>query len=327
MKVLVYGFREDETEEFELARERLGIEIVCIRENLNRQTVEKAAGFRSIAINAGSLMDRENVARLAQLGVQNIATRSIGFDNVDLDACKEFGLRFANVHYSAHSVADYTVMLMLMLTRRMRDLLRRGEVQDYGYLGYQGRELHNLTVGVVGTGRIGRTVIEDLAGFGCKILGYDLYPNETLKKKIEYLPLEQLLARADIITLHAPLQDSSYHMINEKSIAGMKDGAMLINTARGELVDTAALIDGIESGKLGGAALDVLEGERAYTFSDRRGQVIKSRERALLQAFPNVILTGHYAFYTDQAVSDMVNIALEALLQLEQTGHADSQIV
>lgn len=327
MKVLVYGFREDETEEFELARERLGIEIVCIRENLNRQTVEKAAGFRSIAINAGSLMDRENVARLAQLGVQNIATRSIGFDNVDLDACKEFGLRFANVHYSAHSVADYTVMLMLMLTRRMRDLLRRGEVQDYGYLGYQGRELHNLTVGVVGTGRIGRTVIEDLAGFGCKILGYDLYPNESLKKKIEYLPLEQLLARADIITLHAPLQDSSYHMINEKSIAGMKDGAMLINTARGELVDTAALINGIESGKLGGAALDVLEGERAYTFSDRRGQVIKSRERALLQAFPNVILTGHYAFYTDQAVSDMVNIALEALLQLEQTGHADSQIV
>ena len=327
MKVLVYGFREDGTEEFELARERLGIEIVCIRENLNRQTVEKAAGFRSIAINAGSLMDRENVARLAQLGVQNIATRSIGFDNVDLDACKEFGLRFANVHYSAHSVADYTVMLMLMLTRRMRDLLRRGEVQDYGYLGYQGRELHNLTVGVVGTGRIGRTVIEDLAGFGCKILGYDLYPNETLKKKIEYLPLEQLLARADIITLHAPLQDSSYHMINEKSIAGMKDGAMLINTARGELVDTAALIDGIESGKLGGAALDVLEGERAYTFSDRRGQVIKSRERALLQSFPNVILTGHYAFYTDQAVSDMVNIALEALLQLEQTGHADSQIV
>ena len=327
MKVLVYGFQEDGTEEFELARERLGIEIVCIRENLNRQTVEKAAGFRSIAINAGSLMDRENVARLAQLGVQNIATRSIGFDNVDLDACKEFGLRFANVHYSAHSVADYTVMLMLMLTRRMRDLLRRGEVQDYGYLGYQGRELHNLTVGVVGTGRIGRTVIEDLAGFGCKILGYDLYPNETLKKKIEYLPLEQLLARSDIITLHAPLQDSSYHMINEKSIAGMKDGAMLINTARGELVDTAALIDGIESGKLGGAALDVLEGERAYTFSDRRGQVIKSRERALLQAFPNVILTGHYAFYTDQAVSDMVNIALEALLQLEQTGHADSQIV
>ena len=327
MKILVYGFREDEAEEFELARERLGIEIVCIRENLNRQTVEKAAGFRSIAINAGSLMDRENVARLAQLGVQNIATRSIGFDNVDLDACKEFGLRFANVHYSAHSVADYTVMLMLMLTRRMRDLLRRGEVQDYGYLGYQGRELHNLTVGVVGTGRIGRTVIEDLAGFGCKILGYDLYPNETLKKKIEYLPLEQLLARADIITLHAPLQDSSYHMINEKSIAGMKDGAMLINTARGELVDTAALIDGIESGKLGGAALDVLEGERAYTFSDRRGQVIKSRERALLQSFPNVILTGHYAFYTDQAVSDMVNIALEALLQLEQTGHADSQIV
>ncbi len=327
MKILVYGFREDEAEEFELARERLGIEIVCIRENLNRQTVEKAAGFRSIAINAGSLMDRENVARLAQLGVQNIATRSIGFDNVDLDACKEFGLRFANVHYSTHSVADYTVMLMLMLTRRMRDLLRRGEVQDYGYLGYQGRELHNLTVGVVGTGRIGRTVIEDLAGFGCKILGYDLYPNETLKKKIEYLPLEQLLARADIITLHAPLQDSSYHMINEKSIAGIKDGAMLINTARGELVDTAALIDGIESGKLGGAALDVLEGERAYTFSDRRGQVIKSRERALLQAFPNVILTGHYAFYTDQAVSDMVNIALEALLQLEQTGHADSQIV
>ena len=327
MKVLVYGFREDETQELAQAAARRGIETIGIRENLDRQTVEKAAGFRSIAVNAGSLMDRQNLARLAELGVQNIATRSIGFDNVDLEACREFGLRFANVRYSAHSVADYTVMLMLMLTRRMREILRRGAVQDYGYLGYQGKELHNLTVGVVGTGRIGRTVIEDLSGFGCRIVGYDLFPNDALRDKIEYLPLEELLACADLITLHAPLQDSSYHMINAKSIARMKDGAMIINTARGELVDTAALIDGIESGKLGGAALDVLEGESAYTFSDRRAQVIKSRERALLQAFPNVILTGHYAFYTDQAVADMVGIALDALLQLEQTGSADSQII
>ena len=327
MKVLVYGFREDETQELAQAAARRGIEAIGIRENLDRQTVEKAAGFRSIAVNAGSLMDRQNLARLAELGVQNIATRSIGFDNVDLEACREFGLRFANVHYSAHSVADYTVMLMLMLTRRMREILRRGAVQDYGYLGYQGKELHNLTVGVVGTGRIGRTVIEDLSGFGCRIVGYDLFPNDALRDKIEYLPLEELLACADLITLHAPLQDSSYHMINAKSIARMKDGAMIINTARGELVDTAALIDGIESGKLGGAALDVLEGESAYTFSDRRAQVIKSRERALLQAFPNVILTGHYAFYTDQAVADMVGIALDALLQLEQSGSADSQII
>lgn len=327
MKVLVYGFREDETQELAKAAAQRGIETVTMRENLDRQNVEKAAGFSSIAVNAGSLMDRQNLQRLAQLGVKNIATRSIGFDNVDLDACRELGLRFANVRYSAHSVADYTVMLMLMLTRRMREILRRGAVQDYGYLGYQGLELHNLTVGVVGTGRIGRTVIEDLSGFGCKILGYDLYPNDALRDKVEYLPLDDLFARSDIITLHAPLQDSSYHMINAESIARMKDGAMLINTARGQLVDTAALIDGIESGKLGGAALDVLEGEKVYTFADHRSQIIKNRDRAVLESFPNVILTGHYAFYTDQAVADMVGIALDALIQFEQTGKADSQIV
>ena len=327
MKVLICGFREDEKETLDRVSRELGIEPAYFPPNLKDDNLEAAKGFEMIAVTAGSKLDRENLARLAGMGVRYLATRSIGFDNVDIEACRELGLKFANAPYSPHSVADYTVMLMLMLTRRMREILRRGAVQDYGYKGFEGRELHNLTVGVVGTGRIGRTVIEDLAGFGPKILGYDLYPNDALRDRVEYLPLEQLLERADIVTLHAPLQQSSYHLINAESLSGMKDGALLINTARGELVDTGALIDALESGKLGGAALDVLEGERAYTFADHRGEVIKSRERAILSAMPNVLLTGHYAFYTDQAVEDMARIALRALKQFAESGHADGQIV
>ncbi len=327
MKVLICGFRKDEKETLDRVSSELGIEPAYFSPNLDSGNLDAAKGFEMIAVTAGSKMDRENLTRLAGMGVRYIATRSIGFDNFDVAACRELGLKFANAPYSAHSVADYTVMLMLMLTRRMREILRRGAVQDYGYKGFEGRELHNLTVGVIGTGRIGRTVIEDLSGFGPKILGYDLYPNDALRDRVEYLPLEELLARADIVTLHAPLQPSSYHLINAESLRGMKEGALLINTARGELVDTGALIDALESGKLGGAALDVLEGERAYTFADHRGEVVKSRERAILTAMPNVLLTGHYAFYTDQAVEDMARVALRALKQFAESGRADSEIV
>ncbi len=327
MKVLLCGVREDEKETLNRVSKSMGIEPTYFGPNLNSSNLDAVKGFDLIAVTAGSQLNRENLTVLAGMGVRFIASRSIGFDNVDLEACKELGIKFSNAPYSPHSVADYTVMLMLMLTRRMREILRRGAVQDYGYDGFQGRELNSLTVGVVGTGRIGRTVIEDLSGFGPKILGYDLYPNDALRDKVEYVSLEELLARADIVTLHAPLQESSYHMINAKSISGMKDGALLLNTARGELVDTDALIDALESGKLGGAALDVLEGERAYTFADHRGEVIKSRNRAILTAMPNVLVTGHYAFYTDEAVEDMARVSLGALKQFAESGHVDGEIV
>lgn len=327
MKVLICGVRKDEKQTLARVSAQMGIEAVYFEQNLNSGNLDAAKGFEQIAVTAGSKLDRENLTRLAGMGVRFIASRSIGFDNVDIEACKELGLKFSNAPYNPHSVADYTVMLMLMLTRRMKEILRRGAVQDYGYDGFQGREMHNLTVGVVGTGRIGRTVIEDLSGFGAKILCYDLYPNDALREKAEYVSLEELLARADLVTLHAPLQESSCHMINAERIAGMKDGAMLINTARGELVDTGALIDALESGKLGGAALDVLEGENAYNFADHRGEVIKNRARAVLSTMPNVLLTGHYAFYTDQAVEDMARIALGALRQFREKGTADNQIV
>ena len=327
MRALIYGYRADEEAAFDEFTARLGIEPVYLRENLNRETAARAQGIEAVAVNAMSLLDRENLEQLARQGVRYIATRSIGFDNLDVEACRALGLKFANAPYSPHSVADYTVMLMLMVTRKLKTIQRRALAQDYGFEGFQGRELHNLTVGVVGTGRIGRTVLGDLAGFGPHCIAYDLYPRDALLGQVEYVGLDELFARADIITLHAPLQASSRHMVNAESIAKMKDGVVLVNTARGELVDTAALIDALESGKVGGAALDVLEGEQAYTFADRRSGRIVSRERAILEAMPNVLLTGHYAFYTDQAVSDEVRIALEALKQFTETGRADSQII
>jgi len=327
VKVLIYGRRHDELADFARLVPQLGIEPTFVKENLDRDNAALAAGFEGVAVNALCLLDRENIARLAQLGVKYLATRSIGFDNIDLDACREFGIKLSNAPYSPHSVADYTVMLMLMLTRRAKSILRHGEAQDYTLRGIEGRELRSMTVGVIGTGRIGRTVIEDLSGFGPKFIAYDLYPSEALRGRVEYVPLDELFARADIITLHAPLQESSFHTISAASIAKMKDGAMIVNTARGELIDTAALIAGLESGKLGGAALDVLEGEQAYMFGDHRCDNIPCRERALLMAFPNVILTGHYAFYTEQAVTDQVEMALSCLRSFIETGKAPNEIV
>jgi D-lactate dehydrogenase len=327
MKVLAYGYRFDEEQGFERFTKEIGVEAELLTENFNDGNLERASGYEAIAVTAMAKLNRENLRRLSEIGVKYIASRSIGFNNVDLAACKEFGIKFSNAPYSPHSVADYAAMLILMLLRRYKVIERRAAAQDYDFRGIQGRELHNLTVGIVGTGRIGRTVMEDLSGFGPKFIAYDLYPNDALRDKVEYVELDELFARADVITLHAPLQESSYHMVNAESIAKMKDGVVIINTARGELVDTAALIDGLESGKIGGAGLDVIEGEHSYTFADHRNDIIVCRERAVLEAMQNVILTGHFAFYTDQAIDDQIRIVLESLKEFVEKGTSANQIV
>jgi D-lactate dehydrogenase len=184
--------------------------------------------------------------------------------------------------------------------------MERASVQDFTLKGKIGIELHNATVGVIGTGRIGKTVINELSGFGCNIIAYDIYQNDEVKSKAKYVSLEELYEKSDIITLHAPATEDNYHMINKSAIEQMKTGVIIINCARGSLIDTQALIDGIESGKVGFAGLDVVEQESGLYYFNRMGEPLGNPQLAILKSYSNVIVTPHTAFYTDEAVANMV---------------------
>ncbi|MFL0251846.1 D-isomer specific 2-hydroxyacid dehydrogenase family protein [Clostridium neuense] len=314
MKILAYSHRSDETEYFEKFKEKYNVDLVLTEEAPNLETVNLAKGFDAVSIITTPI-NAELMQKFYEVGVKFISTRTIGYDHIDIKKAKELGMHIGNVTYSPRSVADYTTMLILMATRKMKPILERSRVQDYSLIGVQGRELHNLTVGVIGTGRIGRTVIKNLSGFDCKIIAYDIYENEEMKKYVKYVSLDELLKNSDVITMHAPATEENYHLINKESIKKMKDGVFIINTARGSLINTDDFIDAIESKKIGGAALDVIEHETNLYYKDLKCEVLDNRELAILKSYPNVIVTPHTAFYTDQAVSDMVeNSILSCIL-------------
>ena len=211
-----------------------------------------------------------------------------------------------HITYSPATVADYTIMLMLMGCRKIQYIMQRAQIQDYTLQGKIGRELPGMTVGIIGTGKIGKTVIKHLSGFGCKILAYDIYESDEVRQYAQYTDLDTIYRECDIISLHAPATDDNYHMINHEVMDKMKQGVILINCARGSLVDTQALIDGIESGKVGFAGLDVVEHESGLYYFNRMGEPLNNPQLAILRSYSNVVVTPHTAFYTQEAVSDMV---------------------
>ena len=326
MKILAYAARPDEMKGFHQFEKELGLEITYVTQNLSYENAHLAQGFKGVTILGNCCATKAVLQLLAQQGVQFLASRSAGYNNIDLIAAKELGIRVSNATYSPNSVAEFAVMLMLMLNRRVSTALRRYGCDDYSLQGLIGKELRNQTIGVIGTGRIGQTVIKNLSGFGCEILAYDVKPSKELSSYATYVSLEELLHQSDIITLHAPLIDSNYHLINERTIAQMKPGVQLINTARGELINTIDLITNLESGHIGGVALDVLEGESGIFHSDCRVKGITHHELAILKQKNNVMLTNHYAFYTEQAVFDMVECGLKSLVQFMSIHESDWEI-
>lgn len=327
MKIAVYEMREDEVKEFYKAADELKVEIVTTKEALNSVTISFANGCEGVTTLGHSTLDRNMLQQLKAMGIKYISTRSIGFNHIDIEAAKELGLRVSNASYAPNGVADYTIMLILMTLRNYKPALWRGQVNDYSLEGLQGREMRHLTIGVMGTGKIGKTVIQNLTGFGCKILAYDLYQNEEVKKLATYVDLETLYKECDVITLHTPLLDSTYRIINKAAIEKMKRGVVLINCARGELMNIQDIIEGIEEEKIGALGLDVFENEEGIYHQDRRTHIIKNREMAYLRQFPNVILTQHMAFYTDEAVKSMVRCGVKSLLEFEINGQSVNQIV
>lgn len=310
IKLTVYSCQSHETAWFLKYAEHYKAELFLNEQPVSAENAALAAGSRCISISHAAPVNALTLDSLFDVGVRYISTRSIGCDHIDMQHAQQIGMCIGNVSYSPDSVADYTLMLILMVSRRIKPVLKRAEVQNFN-LQTCGRELHSLTVGVAGTGRIGRAVIDRLQGFGCRILAYDVYPHKDCMPSVNYVDFAALLAESDILTLHMPASEATYHIINRHSLAKMKPDAVLINTGRGTLVDSYALIEAIEAEHLGGAALDVIEDETGLYYHDLQEKPIPNRALALLKSFPNVIITPHTAFYTDQAVQDMVENSIK----------------
>ena len=321
MKIAAYNYRDfDEREFFDKFAAQYHVEIIPIRETPNVENARLAQGCDGVSVITSKITE-EIIRVFHEVGVKHISTRTIGYDHVDLEAAKKYGLAVSNVTYSTGSVADYTVMLILMALRRMKSIMKRAEGMDYSLNGSIGREIGNLTIGVVGTGKIGAHVIHNLSGFGCRILAYDPYENEEVKKLARYCSLEELFQTSDVITFHTPATKSSFHMVNKETLATMKDGVVIVNTARGSIIDTPAFIDAVESGKVGAAALDVIENELGIFYGEYKYQVIGHREMSILKDLPNVLMLPHMAFYTENAVSDMVEHSICHII------HGDGNII
>ena len=312
MKIAFYQMRPfDEQAYIEQFSREFGIDYVTIPGAPCPENLDKAAGCDAVSQNPCEILP-EYVEAWARMGVKYLLCRSIGYDHIPLETAKKLGMRVAHSHYPPEGVANYAIMLMLMCTRKMNQTMLRAAAQDYTLPGKMGKDLSNCTVGVIGTGKIGRTVIAHLQGFGCKILAYDLYQSDEVAQMAEYVPLDELYARSDVITLHTNATEENHHLLNAEAFAKMKPGVTIVNTARGKLIDSDALLKALESGQVGAASLDVLENENGLYYYDRMGDVIPNTELAALRAMPNVLLTDHTAFYTYEAVKSMVLSVLES---------------
>lgn len=308
--MMVYNLREfDEREYFTAYSNQYGLEIMSTYESPTIENAVLADGCRYVNVITTPI-DRALLEKFRNQGTEYLVTRTIGYDHIDVSAAKELGIKIANTPYGPDGVAEYTIMLMLMCIRNVKSISRRFAAQDYTLKGLIGGELSGMTVGIIGTGRIGTRLAQMLSGFGCRIIANSPHPNEKAAEFAEYMPLDRLYSEADIITLHAPASDDTKYMVNAESFAKMKDGAVIINTARGALIDSSALIDALDSGKISAAGLDVVEEESELFYYDRRGDVLKNKNMYLLSSYPNVIITHHMAFYSKQAVETMVRDSL-----------------
>ena len=311
--ITIYGCGPDEAVLFRELAPRFGVRPTITAAAVSEANAGLAAGNRCISVGHKATISDATLLALSRVGVTYVSTRSIGCNHINVERAARLGITVGNVAYSPDSVADYTLMLILMAVRNAKTMIRRADIHDYRLAELRGRELRDLTVGVVGTGRIGAAVIDRLRGFGCRIVACDNRP----KAAAEYVPLDELLRLSDIVTLHAPLNAVTHHLLNRQRIEQMKRGAFVVNTARGPLLDTEALISALEAGRLGGAALDVLEGEEGIFYADWRNRAIDNKSLVRLHELPNVLISPHAAYYTDHALRDMVQHSIVNCLTFE----------
>jgi len=290
-----------------------GIEIKYFEANLTIDTASLAAGYDAVCVFVNDIVTAEVVQKLHSLGVKAIVLRCAGFNNVDIKACQGKLRVFRVPAYSPHAVAEHAMALLLTVNRHTHKAHNRTREFNFSLQGLAGFDLYGKTVGIIGTGKIGRVFAEICKGFGMHILAYDKFPNPDTG--LNYVALEELLRKSDILSLHCPLTEETNHLINAASIAQMKDGVVIVNTSRGGLVNTEDLINGIKSGKVGAACLDVYEEEGDLFYEDFSGAIVQDDKLVRLIAMPNVIVTSHQAFLTNEALDNIASTTLNNLVR------------
>ena len=316
MKILFYGTASYDRDSFkEELKDFPDIQIDFLEANLNPFTATFAKGYDAICAFVNADAGAMSLEILHGFGIKLVLMRCAGFDAVNVDMAKELGMHVTRVPaYSPEAIAEHAMGLALCANRRIHKGNIRVRENNFSLEGLVGETLHGKTAGIIGTGRIGAALCRICKGFGMTVLGADLYPNQSLVDQgviDEYVSNDELYARADLISLHAFLNKESYHMINDDTIAKMKDGVIFVNTGRGALVDSNALIRGIRSGKIGAAGLDVYEEENANVYQDREDQILGSSITARLCSFPNVVMTSHQAFFTKEALAQIAQVTLQ----------------
>ncbi|WP_251861754.1 2-hydroxyacid dehydrogenase [Clostridium sp. Marseille-Q2269] len=328
-KIVCYGVRDIEVTYFNKLN-NFGYEIELVSDFLNYENAAKAIGADAVMIRGNCKADRKNIEFLASNGVKYILTRTVGYNHIDLEAVKEFKMRIATVPvYSPNAIAELAVTLAMMLLRNTAYAASKTRKKDFTVDSKMfSKEIRNCTVGVIGTGKIGLTSAKLFKGLGAKIVGYDVFQSDAAKEVVEFMALKEVLSKSDIVTIHVPyIKGVNYHMINEEFISKMRKGAILINTARGELQDNDAISDALESGKLGGYGTDVFEGESSFFSKNLRGRELENKAvNKLVDMFPKVIVTPHIGSFTDQALTNMISISYKNMNEFITAGKCENEI-
>lgn len=325
MKIAFFDAKAYDMPSFNRFGGEAGIAFKYFETKLLEDTASLARGYDGVCVFVNDTVNAAVLDRLASCGVGLIALRCAGFNNVDLRHARQKGIRVVRVPaYSPYAVAEHAMAMLLTSIRRTHKAYIRTKDFNFSLSGLMGFDLYGKTVGVVGTGRIGRVFIDICRGFGMRVLAYDKYPAEGCG--IEYVPLSRLFAESDIISLHCPLTEETYHIVDHASIGQMKKGVILINTSRGALIDAEALLAGIKSRLVGAACLDVYEEESELFFEDRSGHIVEDDTLARLISMPNVLLTSHQAFLTEEALSNIAETTVQNIVDLMRNGHCENEL-
>jgi len=327
-KIAFFDARPYDRRSFDEVNKNFGFEITYFETHLNSHTVELTAGFDTVCAFVNDTLDRPVIEHLHQHGIGLIALRCAGYNNVDFQSA------FEKVHvvrvpaYSPHAVAEHAVALMLALNRKTHRAFYRTRNGNFSINGLLGFDMYGKTAGVIGTGKIGKCLIDILKGFGMRVLAYDTFPDKKYAKAqgFEYVSLDELYHQSDIISLHCPLTPETDHMINARTIANMKKGVMLINTGRGRLIQTEDLIEALKSGQIGSAGLDVYEEENEYFFEDFSNQIISDDMLARLLILPNTLITSHQGFFTTEALRNIAETTLSNIAEYFDDGYLENEI-
>lgn len=313
MKIAVFSTKSYDQEYFEKYNSEYNYSFTYFETALKASTANLTNGFDVVCIFVNDLVDKETLKILSANNVQLIALRCAGYNNVDIEAAKSYTIKTVRVPaYSPEAVAEHAIALILTLNRKTHKAYNRVREGNFSLKNLIGFNLHGKTIGVIGTGQIGSTFIKVIKGFGCKIVAFDINKNEELLDLgLEYLSLNEVFKSSDILSLHCPLNQHTKHLINEKSIASMKDGVMIINTSRGGLVNTASVIEGLMSKKIGYLGIDVYEQEEKLFFRDLSEHIIQDELILRLMSFPNVLITSHQAYFTKEAMEEITLTTLE----------------